>query len=39
LEWHIEQLENVRNFQSCPGEECEWCKFKGICSFAENGLK
>lgn len=38
LEWHIEQLENVENFQSCPGEECERCKFKGICSFAEGGL-
>lgn len=37
LEWHIEQLENVENFQSCPGQECERCKFKGICSFAENG--
>ena len=38
LNWHIDQLENVKNFQSCPGKECETCKFKGICSFAENGL-
>ena len=35
LNWHIEQLESVKNFQSCPGEECETCKFKGLCSFAE----
>ncbi|MBN2050256.1 MAG: MerR family transcriptional regulator [Spirochaetales bacterium] len=38
LRWHIEQLKEVKNFQSCPGKECETCKFRGICSFAENSI-
>jgi DNA-binding transcriptional MerR regulator len=34
LDWHIEQLEGVRNFQDCPGRECERCRYTGICNFA-----
>jgi len=33
LEWHIEQLEGVGDFRSCPGEECRQCRFAGICKF------
>ncbi len=33
LEWHIDQLERVGNFQACPGEECRSCHYTGICRF------
>jgi DNA-binding transcriptional MerR regulator len=33
LEWHVEQLEGVGDFRSCPGEECRECRFAGICKF------
>ena len=33
LEWHIDQLERVGNFQACPGEECRSCLYTGICKF------
>jgi MerR family copper efflux transcriptional regulator len=33
LEWHIDQLERVGNFQACPGEECRSCRYTGICKF------
>jgi DNA-binding transcriptional MerR regulator len=33
LEWHIDQLERVGNFQACPGEECRTCRYTGICKF------
>jgi DNA-binding transcriptional MerR regulator len=33
LEWHVEQLEAVGNFRSCPGEECRECRFAGMCKF------
>ena len=35
ISWHIDQLERVKNFQACPGEECRTCKYKQICRFAE----
>jgi DNA-binding transcriptional MerR regulator len=33
LEWHIEQLEGVGNFQACPGEECKRCRYAALCRF------
>jgi DNA-binding transcriptional MerR regulator len=33
LEWHIDQLERVGNFQACPGEECSNCGYTAICKF------
>jgi DNA-binding transcriptional MerR regulator len=36
LEWHIDQLERVGNFQACPGEECRNCPYTGICKFYNN---
>ena len=33
LEWHIDQLERVGNFQACPGEECRSCRYTAICKF------
>ena len=33
LEWHVDQLERVGNFQACPGEECNSCRYTGICKF------
>jgi MerR family copper efflux transcriptional regulator len=36
LEWHIDQLERVGNFQACPGEECRNCRYTGICKFYNN---
>ena len=36
LEWHIDQLERVGNFQACPGEECRNCRYTGICRFYNN---
>ena len=33
LEWHIEQLEGVGNFQACPGEECRRCRYSALCRF------
>ncbi len=39
LEWHIDQLEKVGNFQACPGEECKKCKYTGICKFANLNSK
>ena len=37
LEWHIEQLEAVSDFRSCPGEECRQCRFAGLCKFYKEG--
>jgi DNA-binding transcriptional MerR regulator len=34
LKWHIDQLEKVANFQSCPGSECLQCLYKEKCRFA-----
>ena len=34
LKWHIEQLEEIDNFQSCPGSACTDCKFLEKCRFA-----
>ena len=33
LEWHIDQLERVGDFQACPGEECRSCRYTAICKF------
>lgn len=35
LTWHIEQLEEVDDFQGCPGPACADCKFFEKCRFAE----
>jgi DNA-binding transcriptional MerR regulator len=35
LEWHIDQLQKVHNFQACPGEECQDCAYTGICRLAK----
>ena len=35
LEWHIDQLSEVGDFQACPGEECKQCRYIGICKFAK----
>ncbi len=34
LKWHIEQLEEVDNFQDCPGPACTDCKYLNKCRFA-----
>ncbi len=34
LEWHIEQLKKVKNFNACPGSECETCEYRNFCEFA-----
>jgi len=34
LRWHIDQLEEVSNFQACPGAECDYCKYRDLCQFA-----
>jgi MerR family copper efflux transcriptional regulator len=36
LEWHIDQLQRVGNFQACPGEECRSCRYTAICKFFNN---
>ncbi len=36
LNWHIDQLRRVHNFQACPGEECRNCDYTGICKFADS---
>jgi len=36
LEWHIDQLERVGDFQACPGEECRNCRYTEICKFYNN---
>jgi MerR family copper efflux transcriptional regulator len=33
LEWHIEQLRKVNDFQACPGEECLSCSYTLLCKF------
>ena len=33
LEWHIDQLEKVGNFQACPGQECQSCNYTAVCKF------
>jgi len=33
LDWHIEQLEGVGDFQACPGEECRSCPYTAVCRF------
>jgi MerR family copper efflux transcriptional regulator len=33
LEWHIEQLRKVNDFQACPGEECLNCGYTMLCKF------
>jgi DNA-binding transcriptional MerR regulator len=35
LSWHIEQLERVDQFQSCPGEACAVCDFYDMCEFKD----
>jgi len=35
ISWHIDQLERVKNFQACPGEECLTCRYREICRFAQ----
>jgi DNA-binding transcriptional MerR regulator len=35
LDWHIEQLRSVKNFQACPGEECSACEFRRVCRLRE----
>ncbi len=37
LEWHIEQLKSVKNFNACPGSECETCEYRDFCEFARIG--
>ncbi len=34
LKWHVEQLEEVSDFQGCPGPACADCKFLEKCRFA-----
>lgn len=34
LRWHIEQLEEVDDFQGCPGPACTDCKFLAKCRFS-----
>ncbi|MBA7479994.1 hypothetical protein ES707_15438 [subsurface metagenome] len=34
LRWHIAQLEEVGDFQACPGAECHYCKYRDLCQFA-----
>jgi DNA-binding transcriptional MerR regulator len=34
LRWHIQQLEEVDDFQGCPGPACADCKFLEKCRFA-----
>lgn len=34
LKWHIVQLEEVNDFQGCPGPACKDCKFLEKCRFA-----
>lgn len=34
LQWHIEQLESVNDFQGCPGPACADCKYLEKCRFA-----
>ncbi len=38
LEWHIEQLKHVKNFNACPGTECSDCEFVKFCNFADTGI-
>jgi MerR family copper efflux transcriptional regulator len=33
LDWHIEQLRKVGDFQACPGEECLSCGYTMLCKF------
>jgi DNA-binding transcriptional MerR regulator len=35
LSWHIKQLEEVDNFQACPGEACNGCEFYEECEFKD----
>jgi len=37
LKWHIVQLEEVDDFQGCPGPSCTDCKFLEKCRFAVGG--
>jgi DNA-binding transcriptional MerR regulator len=39
LDWHIEQLERVGDFQACPGEECRSCRYTAVCSFHADSLR
>ena len=34
LEWHIKQLQEVEDFQSCPGSLCASCEYKKHCHLA-----
>lgn len=34
LEWHINQLNGVEDFRSCPGTLCKACEYKKHCQFA-----
>ena len=35
LSWHIEQLEQVDQFQACPGAACATCDFYDMCEFKD----
>lgn len=35
LSWHLQQLEEVTDFQACPGEACAACAYTEICEFKE----
>lgn len=34
LDWHIKQLNEVKDFQSCPGSLCRECEYKRHCQLA-----
>ncbi len=33
LKWHVEQLEQVDDFQACPGAACKNCNYRDKCRF------
>ena len=38
LEWHTRQLETVKNFFECPGDQCDSCEFGDSCEMGPSGL-
>lgn len=36
LSWHIEQLEKVADFFSCPGKACTNCTYRNRCDIIES---
>jgi hypothetical protein len=34
LNWHIRQLKEVEDFQSCPGSLCRSCEYRKHCQLA-----